>query len=91
MRETSKDELTSALWGLLRMIAGYAEWQRVRDVPDQNKAEQLCMISIAELNELNQDIMTADQRRIDALTRKLKAYQQIRLLQKFMFDEVEWD
>ena len=90
MRETPKSEVTNALYGILRMIAGYAEWQKVQETPDDEKAEKLCIITISELSVLNMDINNADQKRISALTRKLRAYQQIRLLQKFAFEEVEW-
>jgi hypothetical protein len=91
MRETPKSEVVNALYGLLRMIAGYAEWQKVQDTPDDEKAEKLCIITISELSVLNMDINNADQNRISALTRKLRAYQQVRLLQKFAFEEVDWD
>ena len=91
MRETPKSEVTNALYGILRMIAGYAEWQKVQETPDDEKAEKLCIITISELSVLNMDINNADQKRISALTRKLRAYQQIRLLQKFAFEEVEWE
>ena len=90
MRETPKSEVTNALYGILRMIAGYAEWQKVQETPDDEKAEKLCIITISELSVLNMDINNADQKRISALTRKLRAYQQIRLLQKFALEEVEW-
>jgi hypothetical protein len=89
MRETTQAEVKSALYGLLRMIAGYAEWQRVLDAPEEDKAEKLVIVTLAEISLLNTDL-NADPARINALTRKLKAYQQIRLLQKFAFDEVEW-
>lgn len=91
MRETSKNEVQTALYGLLRMIAGYAEWQKVTNTPDDEKAEKLCIITLSEISVLNSDLSNADPNRISALTRKLKAYQQIRLLQKFAFDEVDWD
>ena len=91
MRETPKSEVTNALYGILRMIAGYAEWQKVQETPDDEKAEKLCIITISELSVLNMDINNADQKRISALTRKLRAYQQIRLLQKFALEEVEWE
>ena len=90
MRETSQQEVRAALFGLLRMIAGYAEWQKVQDTPDDEKAEKLCIITLAEIGTLNMDLNNADPNRISALTRKLKAYQQIRLLQKFSLSEVEW-
>ena len=90
MRETPKSEVTNALYGILRMIAGYAEWQKVQETPDDEKAEKLCIITISELSVLNMDINNADQKCISALTRKLRAYQQIRLLQKFALEEVEW-
>ena len=91
MIETTQEQLRAALYGLLRLIAGYSEWQKVISAPDSEKSEKLCLLTIAELNVLNMDIANADQKLIGSLTRKLKAYQQIRLMEKFCFDEVEWD
>ena len=90
MRETTQSEVHSALYGLLRMIAGYEEWQKVQSAQDDEKAEKLIVITLSEISVLNANLTNADPKRINALTRKLKAYQQIRLLQKFAFDEVEW-
>jgi len=90
MRETTQSEVHSAIYGLLRMISGYEEWQKVLSAADHDKAEKLIMITLSEISVLNADLNNADPKRISALTRKLKAYQQIRLLQKFAFDEVEW-
>jgi len=91
MIETTKTEVRAALYGLLRMIAGYSEWQKVESAADDEKSEKLCLVTIAELSLLNKDINNADQKQIGSLTRKLRAYQQIRLLEKFCFEEVEWD
>jgi hypothetical protein len=91
MIETTQSELRSAIYGLLRMIAGYKEWQKVLSAPDEQKSEKLCLVTIAELSVLNSDINNSDPKEISALTRKLKAYQQIRTLEKFCFDEVDWD
>ena len=91
MRETTKNEVHSALFGLLRLIAGYAEWQKVLNTPEDEKAEKLILITLSEISVLNMDLNNADPSRISALTRKLKAYQQIRLLQKFAFEEVDWE
>lgn len=91
MIQTTKEEVRSALYGLLRMIAGYQEWQKVITAPDEQKSEKLCLVTIAELSVLNMDINNSDPKQISSLTRKLKAYQQIRALEKFCFEEVEWD
>lgn len=90
MIESTQRDIKSAIYGLTRLIAGFSEWQHVTDVPEEERAKFLLNKTLAEINELNADFVNADPKQVSALNRKLRAYQQLCLLEKFCFDEVEW-
>jgi hypothetical protein len=91
MRETNQSELQSAIYGLLRLVAGYQEWKLVEDLDQDQWTQTLLQNTTKELSEVNADPLNADPKRQNQLIRKLRAYQQVALLENFCFKEVEWD
>jgi hypothetical protein len=90
MRETSVQELRAALYGLTRLVAGFNGWKVVADLPEDQRAQALLKLTIADLAKAAGDSVNADPTEVSALNRRLRAYQQICLLEKFCFEEVEW-
>ena len=91
MRETTQPELKSALYGLLRLVAGYQDWRLVEDLPQDEWVGVLIQNTMEALNRLNADVLNADPKDQRQLLRKLGAYQQVATLENFCFKEVEWD
>lgn len=90
MRETTIQDLKAAIYGLTRLVAGYNGWKVVADVPEEERAKVLLKLTVADIAKSAADLTNADQAEVSALNRRLRAYQQICLLQKFCFEEVEW-
>lgn len=91
MIETDQQSLRSALYGITRLVAGYQDWRLVQDLPDQRQWLPVLIADTSDkLAKLNEDIVNLDPKEQGALMRKLKAYQQLALIEKFCFDEVEW-
>jgi hypothetical protein len=91
MIETDTASLSSALYGITRLVAGYQDWRLVQDIPDKRQWLKILIKATSnKLTELNEDILNADPKEQGALMRKLTAYQQLALIEKFCFDEVEW-
>lgn len=91
MRETNQSELQSAIYGLLRLVAGYQEWKLVENIDQSQWVQTLLNNASQELADLNADPLNADPKRQSQLLRKLRAYQQVALVENFCFKEVEWD
>lgn len=87
---TPKEEIHSALYGLLRLIAGYAEWQKVEGVTDEERSQRLIESTINDIAEGNSNLGDKDTKALTAYARKLKAYQQLQLLETFCLREVDW-
>jgi hypothetical protein len=90
MRETTIQELKAAIYGLTRLVAGYNGWKVVADVPEEDRAKALLKLTVADIAKAAADPTNADQAEVSALNRRLRAYQQLCLLEKFCFEEVEW-
>ena len=91
VRSTSKEELETAIYGLLRLISGYSEWEKVERTPRGQKSYSLINTTLANISQLHTSASPEGNKQINQLTRKLNAYNQIRLLEKFYLDEVIWD
>lgn len=90
MRETTKPELKSALYGVLRLIAGYQDWKLVEHLPTDEYLPTLLAHTSQQVSDLSADL-NADPKAVNQVMRKLKAYQQLSLVDNFCFNEVEWD
>jgi hypothetical protein len=91
MIETDRKDLESSLYGITRLVAGYHDWRQVQDVPDRRQWLKILIKDTSnKLTALNEDILNADPKQQGVLMRKLTAYQQLALIEKFCFDEVEW-
>jgi hypothetical protein len=91
MIETRRDDLEAAFYGVLRLVAGWQDWKAVEDLPNNVKVKNLLGITTTAFNALNADVLNADPKQHKQVLRKLQAYQQLALLEKFMFSEVIWD
>lgn len=91
MRETTKEDLQSALYGLLRLVSGYQDWKLVENAPKEEWVKLLIEYTTKDLVAQNSDPINSDPKKVSQLMRKLKAYQQVALLESFCFAEVEWD
>ena len=91
MIETDITSLQSALYGILRLVSGYQDWRSIEDNPNKREwIPTLLANTTAALARLNEDPINADPREQSSLMRKLRAYQQLALIEKFCLDEVEW-
>lgn len=91
MRETDKTDLESAVYGVARLVAGYKDWKSVESLPNKRQwIPTLLDITSSQLADANQDLINADPKLQASLMRKLRGYQQLALIEKFCFDEVEW-
>lgn len=89
--QIAKDEVYSALYGLLRLIAGYGEWQKVNGCEEHERTRCLIDKTLQDITSANQHPETVDSKTLTSLTRKLKAYHQLLLLENFCFKEVDWE
>lgn len=83
-----RENIESAIYGLARLVAGYESWKEVDDIPYQEKITALANSARADFSE---GFDEADQKAQASLMRKLRAYHQLLQLERFCFDEVEWD
>lgn len=90
MIETDRQTLETAIYGLLRTVCGYQEWKDVENLPNSEKVKTLVRITSERLTELNLDLDNSDPKQLSQVMRKLKSYQQLSLIERFCFDEVEW-
>lgn len=91
MIETDLTSLHSAIYGILRLIAGYKDWQTISDNPNNREwLPTLINDTTKQLAEVSADFQNVDPKVQAQLMRKLKGYQQLALIEKFCFDEVEW-
>lgn len=85
---TKREHIESAIYGLTRLVAGYQSWKEVEDVPFQEKLKVLCDVARTDFASGFDD---SDPKEQASLMRKLRAYNQLLQLERFCFDEVEWD
>lgn len=90
MRETKPEDLKAAVYGIARLVAGWNDWKLVEDIPQENRIAKLSELSTKELLDLQIDIANMDPKKQNQVLRKVRAYQQLLLIEKFCFDEVEW-
>ena len=91
MIETSRRDLEAAFYGICRLVSGFQDWQSIEKLPSEEKLNALIENTTVQVTKLNEDILNADPKVQNQLMRKLKAYQQLALLEKFCFKEVIWD
>lgn len=91
MIETNRHDLEAALYGILRLVSGWQDWKVVEELPNDQKLPVLVEKTLSEFRKLSEDPLNADPKVQNQVTRKLKAYQQLQLLEKFCFHEVIWD
>lgn len=91
MIETSRQDLEAAFYGICRLVSGWQDWREVEDLPNDKKLKPLIDKTTEEFTRLSADILNADPKAQNQVVRKLKAYQQLALLEKFCFAEVIWD
>ena len=89
--ETPRTEIRSAVYGLLRMVAGHKEWLNVGSLDLDQRSSALINSVLTDLTEANASSLNEDALLAQSLTRKLRAYQQLRLLEKFCLEEIIWD
>jgi hypothetical protein len=90
MRETTQAELKSALYGVLRLVCGYKDWKEVEYLQDHERIPTLIQLTTDEVARLNADL-NADPKVLSQAMRKLRAYQQLNVVDNFCFKEVDWD
>lgn len=90
MRETSQHDLKAAIYGILRLVAGYQDWKLLDNVDRSEYLSTLIEHTGAEVAALSTDL-NADPKVLNQAMRKLKAYQQINLIENFCLREVDWD
>ena len=88
---TSKEAIESAIYGLARLVAGYESWKNLEDTPCQERIRALVIETTSSFNSLAQDYAIADPQQQASLLRKLRAFHQLATLEKFCFEEVDWD
>jgi len=91
MRETSFRELQSSLYGLARLVTGHKDWKRFDHVAESEKIQMLLEDSIQRLTDFARDPSGGDPAEVSHWNRRLRAYQQLRTLERFCFDEVDWN
>ena len=90
MIETTQDDLTTALYGVTRLIAGWKDWKLVEDCNDEDRITRLIEICSQEITEQAKDPLNVDPKAQGQVMRKLRGYQQLKTLETFIFTEVEW-
>jgi macrodomain Ter protein organizer (MatP/YcbG family) len=90
MIETTKEDLRTSLYGVTRLIAGWKDWKLVEDHKDEERISRLIEICCNELAEQSKDPANVDPKTQGQVMRKLRGYQQLKTLETFIFDEVEW-
>jgi hypothetical protein len=90
MRETTQTELKSALYGVLRIVCGYKDWKLIEHLEDHEWIPTLIQSTTEEVVKLNAD-PNVDPKLMSQYMRKLRAYQQLSVVDNFCFKEVEWD
>ena len=90
MRVTDRGDLEAAIYGIARLVSGWQDWKLVEDVPDTEKIKRLSDLTMSKLNELQADLTNVDPKLQNSVMRKVRAYQQLLLIESFCFDEVEW-
>jgi muconolactone delta-isomerase len=91
MIETTRHDLEAAFYGIVRLVAGYNDWSLVDSKPNEQRIQVLLDKAMADFQKLAMDPLNADPKQQNQAVRKLKAYQQLQLMEKFMFQEVIWD
>lgn len=91
MIQSTKIDIQAALYGIARLVAGYHDWEAVKSTPAEKKILVLAERTGDELREIQSDILNLDPKRQNQVLRKLRAYQQLLLLEKFIFEEVDWE
>ena len=91
MIETNRHDLDAAFYGIVRLVAGWQDWKTVEELPNPDKLPTLLNSTLDSFRTLSEDPLNADPKVQNQVTRKLKAYQQLQLLEKFCFTEVIWD
>ena len=91
MIETTRHDLYAAFYGIVRLVAGWQDWNTVEELPNEEKLPTLLNSTLDSFRALSEDPLNADPKVQNQVTRKLKAYQQLQLLEKFCFTEVIWD
>lgn len=87
---TERKDAMSALNGLVRLVAGYANWEQVQDLLTEDRLAGLTKLCLDDLQRVNDNPAGLDGKALGQLTRKLKAYQQLTTLQNVLQNEVEW-
>ena len=91
MIETTRHDLDAAFYGIVRLVAGYSDWSLVEKLPADQRLQALLDKALEDFQKLAGDPLNADPKQQNQAVRKLKAYQQLQLMEKFMFKEVIWD
>lgn len=91
VRETSMRELKSSLYGLARLVTGHKDWKRFEETHEEQRIQALLEDAIEQLASFARDPRGANQQDVSHWNRRLRAYQQLRTLERFCFDEVDWD
>lgn len=91
MIETNRKDLDAAFYGIVRLVSGWQDWKVAEDLSNDKKLQALLDKTMTEFQALSSDPLNADPKQQNQVVRKLKAYQQLQLLEKFMFQEVIWD
>lgn len=90
MIQTTQNDLRKALYGVTRLITGWKDWKTVEDYPDEERITRLIEICSQEIAEQAKDPLNVDPKAQGAVMRKLRGYQQLKTLETFIFEEVEW-
>lgn len=88
---TDKKTATSALYALVRLVAGYDQWEQVQGLDNETKLEGLQKLTLQTMQDLNNNPAGLDAKVLGQVTRKLRAYQNLNTLQQVLLNEVDWD
>jgi len=91
MIQTSRADLEAALYGVSRLIAGYKDWKDVENLPNSDKISRLVEITATAVSEQSKDPLNVDPKLQGQLMRKLRGYQQLSVIENFVFQEVDWN
>jgi hypothetical protein len=88
---TDKTTATNALQGVVRLVAGYDQWQQVEGLESHNRLEALTRLTLGDLQTLQNSPSGLDGKVLGQLTRKLNAYKNLTTVQQVLLNEVDWD